>query len=738
MAGEVMTLDQARGIVRQQASDHPDIIGKDGSVFHWNDASGNYERAGKQPTTQGVQNYPGGYTPPAAGSIPDISAGTFGTNTGGGAGSADLFPSGFDPNNVIPPSKSYPFYRYLETDQFGTSTTRALTQGELNALQLNGTSTVPTQFDTGPGNLAVSQGNLAVSQGNLAQRIKEANDAAAQYQQTFGQNQITSNRTELGNRASTGLSLGDLLLNMAQRSDKLTNDPGNFPAYLQSLQGNTGAGPALQNLVGNGLTITPDQNNYLNDPRFKSVLDSLFTRAAAPSSAAVDQTQQAYNTDPAAAQRFFSQDPEALKRMFGTPMADGGEMTTHGPMSLVDLTTGRSVALMGEGGAPEHLKITPMRKFAAGGDVNAQPDPNAGLRMLASAGLDNPMKVQQALQASQQQPQATGGGGGGGSPLRDAITQYGQTPLARHAMLLAGSGLEGTVGGAAGDQGMAIGPYQIRTDQHPQISAADAADPFKATSFMSNDYNLAAERVMREHPGLWESDPAQASALTAFYAERPTQMYDAARYRSIYDQNVRGFATGGDITVNPLPGENVASIFDKQQKNVQQMPGEQVTPTPTSAVNPSPISIRPQQAAAPQPDSPAMGTLRDILAHNGGTLPQSFYDWTQTSAPPAANGAATGPTVSASQGTAIALGKAIQGVGRNQFPADVLQTLLAGGLPRPGDVPDWVLNTLPPSLRDLYASLVTSRLGSTGAGDYAFTQGLYEPKGFVGAGGIVH
>ncbi len=109
---------------------------------------------------------------------------------------------------------------------------------------------------------------------------------------------------------------------------------------------------------------------------------------------------------------------------------------------------------------------------------------DGGLKMLADAGLDTPDKVQQALAASQNGGSGGGGGGGaspGGDEFEKAINQFGQTDLSRRAMMLASHGLEGYGSGAVGDGGKAIGGYQIRTDAHPDISAADAADPWKST-----------------------------------------------------------------------------------------------------------------------------------------------------------------------------------------------------------------------------------------------------------------
>jgi hypothetical protein len=217
--------------------------------------------------------------------------------------------------------------------------------------------------------------------------------------------------------------------------------------------------------------------------------------------------------------------------------------------------------------------------------------------MLAAAGLDTPEKVQQALAASQG---GSGGGGGGGAPasttvappgtggdeFEKAINQYGQTDLARRAMMLASHGLEGYGSGAVGDGGKAIGGYQIRTDAHPDISAADAADPWKSTEYMSNDYNLGAERVMRENPDLFKQDPARAAALAAFYAEKPTNMYDPNLYEDLYRKLFPQMAGGGGMTIGGEPhfiidaqGRKVAALTeDGKNERVDGIGGVEVTP----------------------------------------------------------------------------------------------------------------------------------------------------------------
>ena len=172
----------------------------------------------------------------------------------------------------------------------------------------------------------------------------------------FAQGQLQDNRTEMGNRAQSGYSLGNLLMDISTRDDALANDPGNFPAWLTANQNSTALGPTVQNLVGEGVSINPQNTGRgIDDPRFTSVLDTLFDYSKVPSAGDVDRTQQAYNTDPAAAQRWFEA-ADALDKSKG--MATGGVMQINRPMRLQDLTTGETAGVVGENGA-ETMAVAP-------------------------------------------------------------------------------------------------------------------------------------------------------------------------------------------------------------------------------------------------------------------------------------------------------------------------------------------------------------------------------------------
>lgn len=171
----------------------------------------------------------------------------------------------------------------------------------------------------------------------------------------FGQSQLQDNRTEMGNRAGTAISTGNLLLDMARRNDDLANDPGNFPAWLQAMQQNETNGPVVSSLVGQGVQIRPQEGNYLDDPRFKSVIDSVLEYARVPTGGEVSAVQGAYNQDPDAAQRWFEA-AAALDKSRG--MADGGTMRINRPMRFQDIATGETLGVAGEQG-DETISVSP-------------------------------------------------------------------------------------------------------------------------------------------------------------------------------------------------------------------------------------------------------------------------------------------------------------------------------------------------------------------------------------------
>jgi hypothetical protein len=122
------------------------------------------------------------------------------------------------------------------------------------------------------------------------------------------------------------------------------------------------------------------------------------------------------------------------------------------------------------------------------------------------------------------------GGGGGGTALEQAIDAASSDPRVRQAMrmaaMLEGGNLDG--GWGVGDQGQSFGPYQIHLPAHPGMNAQTATDPTAATRYMVGAFSKAVTRVPTD---LWQTDPMRASALAAYYSEKPYEMYSEDRIR---------------------------------------------------------------------------------------------------------------------------------------------------------------------------------------------------------------
>lgn len=210
-------------------------------------------------------------------------------------------------------------------------------------------------FDTGPGYLDLANRNF--------------DEQVRQFNQQFGLNQQTADRSEQAARAGTGLSLADLARGLSQDYYQLAKDPGNFPALAAAysgLEGQAGQGSPLSTLLGEGFRIKPDaMSNPLGDQRFRDLLDQLYQRAGGMN-ADFGAVRDAYARDPQAAATFFAQKPEDLARMFGAqPMAAGGAFIANRPMRLQDLTTGDTTAVLGEQGKPEQVSVTPLQAMAS-------------------------------------------------------------------------------------------------------------------------------------------------------------------------------------------------------------------------------------------------------------------------------------------------------------------------------------------------------------------------------------
>ena len=121
------------------------------------------------------------------------------------------------------------------------------------------------------------------------------------------------------------------------------------------------------------------------------------------------------------------------------------------------------------------------------------------------------------------------------STVLSAITAASNDARVRASMAL-GAALEG--GNLAdgpfpvGDGGTSVGPFQIHLPAHPDITAAQAADPVSATAYMLGEDTGAVARVPAS---LWKSDPQAAATRAAFLAERPAKPYATARGQATVD-----------------------------------------------------------------------------------------------------------------------------------------------------------------------------------------------------------
>lgn len=136
----------------------------------------------------------------------------------------------------------------------------------------------------------------------------------------------------------------------------------------------------------------------------------------------------------------------------------------------------------------------------------------------------------------------------------DAISQIASDTRVKLAMLMGAYLESGWNAAAVGDNGHSHGPFQIYLVAHPNVTAAQAHDPMFAARYMLTAYQNGVGRV---DPALWNSNPKQAAALAAFYAERPKVMYPQARIDAAWSpvQNaMSGAVVNGpvDSLTNPL------------------------------------------------------------------------------------------------------------------------------------------------------------------------------------------
>jgi hypothetical protein len=139
-------------------------------------------------------------------------------------------------------------------------------------------------------------------------------------------------------------------------------------------------------------------------------------------------------------------------------------------------------------------------------------------------------------QKAQQAQQATSTGTGTAGDIWGVIDEEAQgDPQLAQALKLAVQLESGGRADAVGDQGQSYGFYQIYQPAHGRnITPEQSRDPRQATRYRLAEFRAAKDRVTKERPGLWETNPMEAAALTAFYAQRPATMYGATNVQNAW------------------------------------------------------------------------------------------------------------------------------------------------------------------------------------------------------------
>ena len=135
----------------------------------------------------------------------------------------------------------------------------------------------------------------------------------------------------------------------------------------------------------------------------------------------------------------------------------------------------------------------------------------------------------------------------------------------RLGALLEGGSLAGPW--PSGDHGVSHGPFQINSSVHP-VSYAQANDPAYAVAYMQQKYR---DGVAKVPSALWQSNPAGAAALAAYYAEAPAVMYPLDRVTAAFSK-IAAWLTGEGKTnetipvvfgiPNPFDGITIPNPFD--------------------------------------------------------------------------------------------------------------------------------------------------------------------------------
>jgi hypothetical protein len=124
--------------------------------------------------------------------------------------------------------------------------------------------------------------------------------------------------------------------------------------------------------------------------------------------------------------------PEELQRLWagGTArMAQGGQMRINEPSVILGLLSGQPHAMLGEGGKPENVKVSPVRKFAKGGNLLVGQAPRSAgdlATMLSQSQIPLPGAMRQGLYSQllpYQQEALMGGVSAAGIPPESYLAQ---------------------------------------------------------------------------------------------------------------------------------------------------------------------------------------------------------------------------------------------------------------------------------------------------------------------------
>lgn len=124
----------------------------------------------------------------------------------------------------------------------------------------------------------------------------------------------------------------------------------------------------------------------------------------------------------------------------------------------------------------------------------------------------------------------------------------------RLAMIM-GSGLESTWSPATSQPPeKSYGPFQINLRANPGVTEQQAKDIRFSVGYMLPRYLVGVSKVSDD---LWRSDPKNAAALAAFYAERPAKMYAQSRVNNVWAAMQSNNYGTGDVSPGSANGSGI-------------------------------------------------------------------------------------------------------------------------------------------------------------------------------------